>query len=49
MEYDEEGVLIRELYDIGGQSIVSVSEILDIGNILYLGSYEHSFIGKLQL
>ena len=49
MEYDESGNIVRELYDMGGARIRAVSEILDFDNVLYLGSYEEPFIGKLDL
>lgn len=49
MELDQEGHILRELYDMGGDSIVAVSEGLDMGDTLYLGGYETSYIGKLKL
>ena len=49
MEYDESSNIVRELYDMGGIRIRAVSEILDFDNVLYLGSYEEPFIGKLDL
>lgn len=49
IEYDENGTILRELYDMGAKRVKSVSEIFDLGNVLYLGSYEHNFIGKLYL
>ena len=48
-EYDESGNIVRKLYDMGGVRIRAVSEILDFDNVLYLGSYEEPFIGKLDL
>lgn len=29
--------------------LVIISEVYDIGNVLYLGSYQSSFLGKLEL
>ena len=49
VECDESGTVIRELYDMGGVNIPSVSEILDLNGVLYLGSYEETYIGKLDL
>lgn len=49
MELDQEGHIVREFYDMGGDSIIAVSEVLDMGDTLYLGSYETSYIGKLTL
>ena len=34
---------------MGGVTVRGVSEILDTGNALYLGSYDAPFIGKLTL
>lgn len=49
VEYYQNGTIKRELFDIGGISVKGVSEILDIGNVLYLGSYNDPYIGKLIL
>jgi hypothetical protein len=48
-EYYANGTAKRELYDMGGVNVPGVSEILDNGNVLYLGSYEASYIGMLDL
>ena len=50
MELDQEGKIVREFYDMGGDSIIGVSEVLDMGgDTLYLGSYETPYIGKLKM
>ena len=49
MELDQEGQIIREFYDMGGDSIVAVSEVLDMGDTLYLGASDTTYIGKLKL
>lgn len=49
IECDESGTVMRELYDMGGVKIPSVSEILDLNGVLYLGSYDGNYIGKLDL
>ena len=50
MELDQKGKIVCEFYDMGGDSIIGVSEVLDMGgDTLYLGSYETPYIGKFKL
>ena len=50
IELDQEGKIVREFYDMGGDSIIGVSEVLDMGGgTLYLGSHEAPYIGKFKL
>ena len=49
MELDQEGKIVREFYDMGGDSIIGVSEVLDMGgDTLYLGSYETPYIRQIE-
>ena len=44
VELDPNGKIIRSLHDPTGQVINGVSEVLDFGPRLYLGSYDAPFV-----
>ena len=49
IEYSETGELLRSLHDQGGHTIYGVSEVLDVGSSLYLGSYDAPYLARLDL
>lgn len=49
IEYDEKGEKIRALYDLGADVISSVSEVLDLGSMLYLGSFEAPYLARIDI
>ncbi|XP_033127979.1 adipocyte plasma membrane-associated protein-like [Anneissia japonica] len=49
IEVDQNGEIIQSLHDPTGEVISSVSEVLDTGKELYLGSFGGPFIGRLNL
>ncbi len=49
IEYNENGDKIRGLYDLNGHTIEGVSEVLDKGKTLYLGSYRAPYLARLDL
>ena len=46
---NEEGEITKSLHDPTGSRIPAVSEIEDKDGILYMGSYNMPYIGKLNL
>jgi len=48
LELDQSGKVIRSLHDPRGKTIPAVSEVEDVGGVLYMGSYFSPFIGKLD-
>lgn len=48
-ELHEGGVCSRSFHDPGGQVVPSVSEVLEHGGSLYLGSYRSPFLIRLDL
>ena len=49
VEYNDKGEIVRSLHDPTGKTIPSVSEVHDEDGILYLGSYNQPYLGKLDL
>lgn len=50
LELDRNGHITRSLKDPTGSVVPGhISEVYDDGNVLYLGSYQSSFLGKLEL
>ena len=49
VELNENGQIIRSLHDPAGVLFPSVSEVQEENGILYLGSSDRPFIGKLSL
>lgn len=49
IELDSQGKIIRSLHDPRASVISSVSEVEDVNGVLYLGSFQAPFIGKLDL
>lgn len=49
VEVNEEGQVIRSLHDPTGEVIPAVSEVEDKEGVLYLGSYNLPFMGRLYL
>lgn len=48
IELNKDGEIINSLHDPTGEVIDSVSEVLDTGNALYLGSFKSPFLAKLD-
>ncbi|XP_030854750.1 adipocyte plasma membrane-associated protein isoform X1 [Strongylocentrotus purpuratus] len=49
MEFAEDGHIVRRLDDPTGAVVSYISEVLDTGSSLYLGSYTSPFLAKLSL
>ena len=49
IEYSEKGEMLRSLHDLGGHTIQGVSEVLDTGSSLYMGSFEAPYLARLDL
>lgn len=49
VEVDEEGQVLQSLHDPTGQVIPAVSEVEDRDGVLYFGSYNLPFMGRLHL
>ncbi|XP_041468157.1 adipocyte plasma membrane-associated protein-like [Lytechinus variegatus] len=49
MEFAEDGHIIQRLDDPTGAVVPYISEVLDTGNALYLGSYTSPFLAKIHL
>ena len=50
LELDRNGHITRSFQDPTGSVVPGhISEVYDDGNVLYLGSYHSSFLGKLEL
>ena len=49
IEYNENGEKVRSLYDLNAHTIFGVSEVLDMGSTLYLGSYNAPYLAKIEL
>ena len=50
LELDRNGYITRSFQDPTGSVVPGhISEVYDDGNVLYLGSYQSSFLGKLEL
>ena len=50
LELDENGQITRSFHDPTGSVIPGhISHVHDDGDVLYLGSYQSHFIGKLEL
>ena len=50
IEYSEEGEKIRGLYDIGSYNLkYGVSEVLDAGTKLYLGSFDAPYLARMDI
>ena len=49
VEYNEKGERVRGLYDPGAKNIFGVSEVLDTGSKLYLGSFNAPYVARLDL
>lgn len=50
LELDRNGHITRSFQDPTGSVVPGhISEVYDDGNVLYLGSYQSSFLGKLEL
>lgn len=47
VELDTNGSIIRSLQDVTGNTVPSVSEVEEVGSVLYLGSYSHPYLTKL--
>ncbi|XP_071832561.1 adipocyte plasma membrane-associated protein-like isoform X2 [Apostichopus japonicus] len=48
IELSKDGEIIRSFHDPTGEVIDSVSEVLDTGDALYLGSYKAPYLAKLN-
>ncbi|KAJ8045375.1 Adipocyte plasma membrane-associated protein [Holothuria leucospilota] len=48
IELNKDGEIINSLHDPTGEVIDSVSEVLDTGDALYLGSFKSPFLAKLD-
>ncbi|XP_071962081.1 adipocyte plasma membrane-associated protein-like [Antedon mediterranea] len=49
IEVNQKGEIVQSLHDPTGEVVSSVSEVLDTGNELYLGSFGGNYIGRLNL
>ena len=49
MEFNEEGTVIQKLYDVNAHKIYAISEILDMGDHLYLGSFDAPYLARLDM
>ncbi|PVD25747.1 hypothetical protein C0Q70_13407 [Pomacea canaliculata] len=49
VELDANGKIIRSLQDPSGHVYSGVSEVNEVNNVLYLGSFEKNFIGRIDL
>ncbi|XP_030840953.1 adipocyte plasma membrane-associated protein [Strongylocentrotus purpuratus] len=49
IELNQKGEIVQSLHDPSGKVVPSVSEVLDTGDALYLGSYHSPFIVKVDL
>ena len=49
MEFAENGHIVQRLDDPTGAVVSYISEVLDTGSSLYLGSYTSPFLAKLSL
>ncbi|XP_071490565.1 adipocyte plasma membrane-associated protein-like isoform X1 [Diadema antillarum] len=49
VEVDQMGRIVRSLHDPSGKVVEAVSEVLDTGDTLYLGSYFSPFLVKLNM
>ncbi|XP_072042327.1 adipocyte plasma membrane-associated protein-like [Amphiura filiformis] len=49
IELDQEGLIRRSLHDPTGEVVGSVSEVLDTGDALYLGSFSAPYLVKVDM
>ena len=49
IEVNPQGQIVRSLHDEGGEVIESVSQVLDLGDRLLLGSYEAPYGAVVSL
>ncbi|XP_054763494.2 adipocyte plasma membrane-associated protein-like [Lytechinus pictus] len=49
IELNQKGEIVQSLHDPTGKVVPSVSEVLDTGDALYLGSYHSPFLVKVDL
>lgn len=49
IELDQEGLIKRSLHDPTGEVVGSVSEVLDTGDALYLGSFHAPYLVKVDM
>lgn len=49
IELNQKGEIIQSLHDPTGEIAPSVSEVLDTGDALYLGSYHAPYLLKLDM
>ena len=48
IEYDQRGNVTKSLHDPTGEHVKAVSQVLDIGNEIYLGSFFSPYMLKLD-
>ena len=49
LEMDTEGNILRSYHDSQGAVLTEASEVMDLGNKLYIGSYHSPHIIELEL
>lgn len=49
IELDHNGNIVRSLHDPSGEKVKAVSEVLDIGHEIYLGSFFSPYMLKLDM
>ena len=48
VQFDDNGQIVQSLHDPTGKTISGVSEVLDMGPNLYLGSYNAPFLARVD-